>query len=216
MEHRKKGRKLKRTHSHRKSLLANLSISLIKFKRIKTTEAKAKELRTYIEPLITKAKDAYLNPEKNVHLRRITSKMIKDREAVQILFNEIGKMVKDRQGGYTRILKTGFRPGDGARVALIEFVDYDIVKAKESKAETKESKKKTEDKGKQVIDQKEVKETAKSDEKQKVKKPGKHKAEKKEKSKDKSEKSIKSLKTKSEKQEKLKDTKKPVKRKKEK
>ena len=142
MEHRKKGRKLSRTASHRKAMLSNLSIGLIKAKRIKTTEAKAKELRTVIEPLVTKAKNAKLYPEKSIHLRRVAASFIKDKEAVKILFDEIGEAAKDRQGGYTRILKTGFRKGDGASEAIIEFVDFDIVKTKESKADAKESRKK--------------------------------------------------------------------------
>jgi len=136
MEHRKKGRKLNRTASHRKALLSNLSISLIKNKRIKTTEAKAKELRIYFEPFITKAKQAYsfkdTAPEKDVHLRRVAKKYINDKEAIKILFDEIGPKVGDRRGGYTRVLKTGHRVGDGARLALIELVDYSFIKEKES------------------------------------------------------------------------------------
>jgi large subunit ribosomal protein L17 len=150
MEHRKKGRKLKRTASHRKALLSNLAISLIKHKRIKTTLAKAKELRTYIEPYVTKAKNALKFKakefEKALHLRRVTASMIKDKEAIQILFDEIGKKVAHRNGGYTRILKTGFRYGDGANEAIIEFVDYSIIKEKEKAASKKEELK---DKGKE-------------------------------------------------------------------
>ena len=147
MEHRKKGRKLKRTASHRKALLSNLAIALIKHKRIKTTLAKAKELRTYIEPYVTKAKNALKfsskEAEKALHHRRVTASMIKDKEAIQILFDEIAKKVENRNGGYTRILKTGFRYGDGANEAIIEFVDYSIIKEKE-----KAEKKKEEIKGK--------------------------------------------------------------------
>lgn len=145
MEHRKKGRKLKRTASHRKALLANLAISLIKHKRIKTTLAKAKELRTYIEPFITKAKKVFLlkgkSPETGVHNRRIIFKNLQDREAVVELFEKIGEMVKDRQGGYTRILKAGFRQGDSAPAAIIEFVDFNITKTKEHKHDEKDAKK---------------------------------------------------------------------------
>jgi len=147
MEHRKKGRKLKRTASHRKALLSNLAISLIKYKRIKTTEAKAKELRTYIEPLLTKSKKAmsFLNsdPEKSIHQRRIVRKLLNDKEAIRILFDEIAEKIKNRPGGYTRVLKTGFRPGDGANEAIIEFVDYSIFKEKEAAQKKKEEKKKT-------------------------------------------------------------------------
>ncbi|MFC2092946.1 50S ribosomal protein L17 [Bacteroidota bacterium] len=145
MEHRKKGRKLNRTASHRKALLSNLSISLIKNKRIKTTEAKAKELRIYFEPFITKAKQAYsfkdTAPEKDVHLRRVAKKYINDKEAIKILFDEIGPKVGDRRGGYTRVLKTGHRVGDGARLALIELVDYSFIKEKESTRSGKKGKK---------------------------------------------------------------------------
>jgi large subunit ribosomal protein L17 len=142
MEHRKKGRKLNRTASHRKALLSNLAISLIKHKRIKTTLAKAKELRTYIEPYITKAKISLKLKKseigKALHLRRVTASMIKDKEAIQILFDEIAKKVASRNGGYTRILKTGFRYGDGANEAIIEFVDYSIIKEKEKAAKKKD------------------------------------------------------------------------------
>jgi large subunit ribosomal protein L17 len=154
MEHRKKGRKLKRTASHKKAMLSNLAISLILHKRIETTIAKAKELRTYIEPVVTKAKIASkykdTESEKSVHLRREARKFISDKEALNILFNEIAKKVSKRQGGYTRILKTGFRQGDGADTAIIEFVDYDVaadLKAKE-KASKKAGKTKQEEKNK--------------------------------------------------------------------
>ena len=161
MEHRKKGRKLKRTASHKKALLSNLAISLIKHKRIKTTIAKAKELRNYIEPYITKARHALKfkasDIEKGLHLRRVVASMIKDKEAIRILFDEIAKKVESRNGGYTRILKTGFRYGDGASEAIIEFVDYSIIKEKEKAAKKKEELK---DKGKE---KEEVKEEVKED-----------------------------------------------------
>ncbi len=142
MVHRKKGRKLGRTASHRSALLANLSIALILNKRIKTTQAKAKELRRFIEPLVSKAKKALTfkdsAPEKNVHLRREARKFLNNKEALIILFDEIGAKVGDRPGGYTRVLKTGRRYGDGAQTAIIEFVDYNHVKAKEDLAKEKE------------------------------------------------------------------------------
>ncbi|MEP7146921.1 MAG: 50S ribosomal protein L17 [bacterium] len=142
MVHRKKGRKLGRTASHRSALLANLSIALILNKRIKTTQAKAKELRRFIEPLVSKAKKALTlkdsAPEKNVHLRREARKFLNNKEALIILFDEIGAKVGDRPGGYTRVLKTGTRYGDGAQTAIIEFVDYNYVKAKEDLAQEKE------------------------------------------------------------------------------
>jgi len=157
MIHRNKGRKLKRTASHRKALLSNLSVSLIKNKKIKTTLAKAKELRMFIEPIINKSKKAHLNklskPEYGVHLRREVNKFLQDKGAVKTLFDEIGPKVSDRNGGYTRVLKMGRRLGDGAELALIELVDYNIDqvkaetpseikgKAKTTKAKTGKSKK---------------------------------------------------------------------------
>ncbi len=183
MVHRKKGRKLQRTASHRSALLANLSISLILNKRIHTTEAKAKELRRFIEPLVSKAKKALKfrdsAPEKNIHLRREARKFLNNKEALIILFDEIGAKVADRPGGYTRVLKTGNRYGDGARTAIIEFVDYNYVKAKEEKIKEKEAKENPEVKsdGKKK-DTKETKET-KTEVKKEVK-PRAKKTEKKE------------------------------------
>jgi len=159
MEHRKKGRKLKRTASHKKAMLSNLAISLILHKRIETTIAKAKELRTYVEPVLTKAKTALkykdTQSEKSVHLRREARKFISDKEALNILFNDVAKKISKRPGGYTRILKTGFRQGDGADTAIIEFVDYDV--AADLKAKEKASKKA----GKTKQEEKSKKETAK-------------------------------------------------------
>ena len=145
MEHRKKGRKLKRTASHRKALLSNLCISLIKHKRISTTLAKAKELRTFIEPLITKAKKASKSPEAYVHYAREIRKFLRDREAITIILKEIGPKVLERAGGYTRLLKSGYRVGDGGDTAIIELVDFSVVeKAKtETKSTAKRSKKTT-------------------------------------------------------------------------
>lgn len=138
MEHRKKGRKLKRTASHRKALLSNLCISLIKHKRINTTLAKAKELRGYIEPLLTKAKKATKNSEDYVHYAREIRKFLRDREAITILLKEIGPKVLERNGGYTRVLKSGYRVGDGGETAIIEFVDFANIEAE--KAESKATK----------------------------------------------------------------------------
>lgn len=138
MEHRKKGRKLKRTASHRKALLSNLCISLILHKRITTTLAKAKELRSYIEPLLTKAKKASKSPEAYVHYAREIRKFLKNREAITVLLKEVGPKVAGRNGGYTRVLKSGYRVGDGGESAIIEFVDFANVEAE--KAETKTAK----------------------------------------------------------------------------
>ena len=168
MVHRKKGRKLKRTASHRSALLANLSIALILNKRISTTEAKAKELRRFIEPLVSKAKKALTYrdsaPAKSIHLRREARKFLNNKEALIILFDEIGQKVGDRPGGYTRVLKTGNRYGDGARTAIIEFVDYNYVKTKEESDKAKEEKNKPEGKTK------ESKKTEAKEEKVKVEK----------------------------------------------
>lgn len=116
MRHRVKGRQLSRTASHRKALLANLATSLFRHERIVTTEAKAKELRPYAERLITLARRG------DLHARRLVERRIKDKTVTQRLFAEIGKRFAARPGGYTRIVKLGHRPGDGADVARIELV----------------------------------------------------------------------------------------------
>jgi len=139
MIHRRKGRKLKRTYTHRKALLANLSVALIKNKKIKTTLAKAKELRVYIEPIITQSRKALASnkPEVGVHLRREVNKFLQDKGAITTLFDEIAPKLANRNGGYTRVLKMGRRLGDGAEVAMIELVDYNVEQAPE-KPETTE------------------------------------------------------------------------------
>lgn len=128
MRHAKVGRRLSRSASHRKALLAALSTALIKHKRIRTTVAKAKETRRIIEPLITRARDTYLREKSgepvNVHTRREIARFIQDKEALQILFTEVAEQVGKRAGGYTRVLKLGHRLGDGAEMAVIELVDY--------------------------------------------------------------------------------------------
>lgn len=118
MRHLNSGRKLKRTASHRKALKESLATSLILYKQVRTTLAKAKETRIFIEPLITKAKTD------SVPARRHVSRFIKNREAVTILFSEIAPKVQDRPGGYTRVIKLGQRHGDGGEVAIIELVDF--------------------------------------------------------------------------------------------
>ena len=109
---------LGRTSSHRKAMLANMAASLILHKRITTTTAKAKALRTYVEPLITKSK------EDSTHSRRVVFSYLKDKEAVAELFRDISPKVSERPGGYTRILKTGHRIGDNADMCILELVDY--------------------------------------------------------------------------------------------
>ena len=130
MIHRRKGRKLKRTASHRNATLSNLSVSLIISKKITTTLAKAKELRTFFEPLVTKAKKAFLAKENNapigIHLRREVNKVLNDKTAVKTLFTDIAPKIAERNGGYTRVLKLGRRFGDAAELALIELVDYNL------------------------------------------------------------------------------------------
>lgn len=118
MRHGNKINHLGRTHSHRDALLKNLAISLIQYKRIETTLAKAKELRKYVEPLITKSKND------STHSRRTVFSYLQDKEAIKTLFGEIAEKVATRNGGYTRIIKLGTRFGDNAEVALIELVDY--------------------------------------------------------------------------------------------
>ncbi|MFV9930157.1 MAG: 50S ribosomal protein L17 [Rickettsia endosymbiont of Haemaphysalis japonica] len=120
MRHKIKGRKLNVTSSHRQAMLANMAVALVTHEQIKTTLPKAKELRPYIETLITKAKQADLT------VRRSVLSKIKDKTAVEKLINILGTRYKDRPGGYTRIIKAGFRYGDLAPIAYIEFVDRDI------------------------------------------------------------------------------------------
>lgn len=126
MRHLVKGRKLGRTKSHRAATLAALSVALIKEHRIVTTLAKAKELRTFVEPLITKAK------EDTSHNRRQVFSKLKDKQAVTSLFGEISEKVGDRPGGYTRVVKMGSRSGDAADMAVIELVDYNDIKPEDS------------------------------------------------------------------------------------
>lgn len=116
MRHRKSGRYFNRTSSHRKAMFKNMMVSLLKHELITTTLPKAKELRSYIEPLITMAK------VDSVHNRRIAFSRLRDRDMVLKLFNEIGLHFKDRPGGYLRVLKNGFRKGDCAPLAIVELV----------------------------------------------------------------------------------------------
>ena len=117
MRHRNSGRGLSRTSSHRKAMFKNMMVSLIRHELIKTTLPKAKELRRFIEPIITLAK------EDTLHRRRLAYTRLRDREIVQKLFAEIGPFYKSRPGGYLRILKCNFRKGDNAPMAIVELVD---------------------------------------------------------------------------------------------
>ena len=125
MRHRKKGRKLGRKNGSRKALLMNLASQLVIHKRIKTTDAKAKELRTFIEPLITLAK------KDDLHSRRMVIRKLPHKNIVRPLFKEIAPNYLDRPGGYTRIIKLGYRDNDRAPVSIIEFVDMVEISASE-------------------------------------------------------------------------------------
>lgn len=130
MRHSKKINHLGRTSAHRKAMLSNMANSLIFHKRISTTLAKAKALRIFVEPLITKSKDD------STHSRRVVFEALKSKTAVAMLFRDVAEKVGDRPGGYTRILKTGNRIGDNAEMCIIELVDFNenMLAAKESKA----------------------------------------------------------------------------------
>ena len=131
MRHNKKFNHLGRTASHRTSMLSNMSVSLIMHKRITTTLAKAKALKKYVEPLITRSKnDTTTN-------RRVVFRYLQDKYAVKELFGEVANKVGDRPGGYTRVIKLGTRLGDAAEMAFIELVDFDENMAKTPKAEKK-------------------------------------------------------------------------------
>jgi large subunit ribosomal protein L17 len=133
MRHNKKFNHLSRTSAHRKAMLSNMASSLIESKRISTTVAKAKALRMYVEPLITRAKND------TTHSRRIVFSQLQNKEAVSELFREVAAKVADRPGGYTRILRTGNRLGDNAEMCIIELVDYNeaMLEAKEEAAKPK-------------------------------------------------------------------------------
>ena len=128
MRHGKKFNHLGRTASHRKALLSNMACSLIEHKRINTTVAKAKALRVYVEPLLTKAK------EDTTHNRRTVFSYLQNKEAVTELFRTIAPKIAERNGGYCRIIKTGFRLGDGADTAMIELVDFNELYSAKSDA----------------------------------------------------------------------------------
>ncbi len=127
MRHSKKFNHLGRTASHRSAMLANMAISLITHKRITTTVAKAKALKKYVEPLITKAKEDTTNS------RRVVFSYLQNKDAIKELFGEVSQKVGDRPGGYTRIIKLGTRQGDAAQICFIELVDFDEAMAKETK-----------------------------------------------------------------------------------
>lgn len=159
MRHKVKGRKLNRTESHREALLNSLALSLLKHKRIRTTTAKAKEARSFVEGLLTKAK------KNDLHVKRQIMSRIHDREVVKELFGEIVPKIADRPGGYTRVVKLGNRKGDAAELSILELVDYnDIVNKKaeerKEKRETKRQAKKEARKAEEAEDAKVLEETS--------------------------------------------------------
>ena len=156
MRHGNKFRQLSRKTAHRKAMLANMAVSLILHKRIKTTVAKAKELRKYVEPLITKSKND------TTHSRRVVFSYLKQKEAITELFSTVTNKIADRPGGYTRIIKTGNRLGDNAETCIIELVDFNELyvkddKKKATKARTRRGGKKTEEKTVDAVKDKEKK-----------------------------------------------------------
>lgn len=137
MRHGKKINHLGRTHSHRKALLSNMAASLILHKRINTTLAKAKALRKYVEPIITRGKDD------STHSRRTVFSYLQDKDAVTELFREVAPKIGDRPGGYTRIIKLENRPGDNAEMCMMELVDFNLIYGGDGKAAAAPAKKAT-------------------------------------------------------------------------
>ena len=133
MRHNKKFNHLGRKAAHRKSMLSNMACSLVKHKRIQTTTAKAKALRIYVEPILTRAK------EDNMANRRLVFSLLRQKEVVTELFTEVGPKIASRPGGYTRILRTGYRLGDAAEMCIIELVDYNENMLTEGKKAQKKS-----------------------------------------------------------------------------
>ena len=132
MRHRKSGRKLNRTSAHRKAMFKNMTVSLLRHEEIRTTLPKAKELRRHAEPLITLAKTP------SVANRRLAFSRLRDREMVSKLFDDLGVHYKERPGGYLRILKCGFRPGDKAPMAIVQMVSREKVNAEDAEAAAEE------------------------------------------------------------------------------
>ncbi len=174
MRHGKVGRKLNRTASHRKATLSALSVSLLRHKRITTTVAKAKETRVVVERLITKAKNAVSGESndapKNVHARRHVFSLLRDRSAVTTLFDEVAPKVAERAGGYTRVIKLGRRQGDGAEMAVIELVDFNVGSEKPAKSAKKTASRKSKDAEKESAQPK-AEAAAETEESKSTKKP---------------------------------------------
>ena len=134
MRHQKRGRKLGRTASHRKAMLQNMAASVLLHKQIKTTEAKAKEARKLVERLITYGKKG------TTHARRLAFAILRDKKATTILFDEIAPVYENRQGGYTRLIKMGYRPNDTSKVVLLQLVDFFSEEPKKDKKKSTEKK----------------------------------------------------------------------------
>ena len=159
MRHRKKNNHLSRTSAHRKAMLANMASSLILEKRITTTTAKAKALRVFVEPLISRSK------EDSTHSRRVVFRHLRDKYAVTELFREVAEKVGDRPGGYTRIIKIGNRLGDNADMSIIELVDFNKNMLSEKASEKPKTRKRRrggsrKEAGKEIVDVTEVKEAS--------------------------------------------------------
>lgn len=163
MRHRKSIEKLNRTAAHRKATLANLSAALFERKHIQTTEAKAKATRRFSERLITLAKQG------TVHARRIALKRLRQRKVVKILFDEIAPQYTERPGGYTRVIKLGQRSGDGADMAVLELVGFDMASKKKKEKQEKAETKKKAAKGEKVPEEKSKPEKKKEEKKKEEK-----------------------------------------------
>lgn len=174
MRHLKSGKKLGVTKSHRKAMLSNMAVSLFEHKKIKTTFAKAKELRRFADRMVTFGK------KDTVAARRHVYKFIRNHKIVKILFDEIAPTFSEREGGYTRVLKLGNRPGDGSEMAIIELVGFHK-SAKKKKKKEKGEKKKEVEKDQEVVEEQELDSETEVEEEEEVKekKPAKKKAEKK-------------------------------------
>lgn len=146
MRHGKKFNHLGRKVGHRRALLKNLSIALITHKRINTTLAKAKALRKHVEPLLTKAK------QDSMHSRRVVFSYLQDKEAIKELFGVVAEKIADRQGGYVRVIRTGFRKSDAAEMAMIELVDFNEVYGSKTDTATKAGGKKRTRRGRRKAD----------------------------------------------------------------
>ena len=160
MRHAKKTNHLSRKSPHRKAMLANMACSLLKHKRIRTTLAKAKALKVYVEPLITKSKTD------TTHSRRIVFSYLKQKEVITELFGDIASKVSNREGGYTRIIRIGNRIGDNSKICFIELVDYNDVYVKDS-AEKKSKKRRSRSKAKSKV-QDNVKDNLSQDDSKKI------------------------------------------------